>query len=195
MTQPQINWYLISNAISFYKNLGYKYIEVPWHVSNKANLITAPKNKNILRTVYGGLDYIYGYPIGSAEQGFLHLLLEGNLPKGRYVTCSPCFRNEEPNDGFHFNQFMKVELFVYNDEIIEEFHKMINNAECLFTHYVDCELMIMSNDEEGFTTAIDIVTVNSNIELGSYGIGSYENYKWVYGTGLAEPRLSQAKNI
>jgi len=48
-------------------------------------------------------------------------------------------------------------------------------------------------DGEGFTTAIDIVTVNSNIELGSYGIGSYENYKWVYGTGLAEPRLSQAK--
>lgn len=37
--------------------------------------------------------------------------------------------------------------------------------------------------------------VRANLELGSYGIGSYKDYKWVYGTGLAEPRLSQAKNL
>jgi hypothetical protein len=29
------------------------------------------------------------------------------------------------------------------------------------------------------------------IELGSYGIRKYNNHKWIYATGVAEPRLSQ----
>lgn len=34
----------------------------------------------------------------------------------------------------------------------------------------------------------------NNIEVGSYGIRQYKNLFWVYGTGLAEPRFSQAIN-
>jgi hypothetical protein len=35
--------------------------------------------------------------------------------------------------------------------------------------------------------------INFNgIEVGSYGIREFEGFKWVYGTGAAEPRLSQA---
>lgn len=32
----------------------------------------------------------------------------------------------------------------------------------------------------------------SGIEVGSYGFREYKNNKWIYGTGLAEPRFSQA---
>ena len=48
--------------------------------------------------------------IGSAEQSFYQMLLDGALAPGKYVTCSPCFRNETEADWLHQKQFMKVEL-------------------------------------------------------------------------------------
>jgi len=33
------------------------------------------------------------------------------------------------------------------------------------------------------------------IEIGSYGIRSCEYLKWIYGTGIAEPRLTMINNI
>jgi hypothetical protein len=44
----------------------------------------------------------------------------------------------------------------------------------------------------------DLVTQSDQIEIGSYGMRSVVinnvTYKWSYGTGLAEPRFSQALN-
>jgi hypothetical protein len=33
----------------------------------------------------------------------------------------------------------------------------------------------------------------NDIEIGSYGMREYENFKWIYGTGMAEPRFSKAR--
>jgi hypothetical protein len=34
----------------------------------------------------------------------------------------------------------------------------------------------------------------NGVELGSYGVRHFENIDWIYGTGLAEPRLSTVMN-
>lgn len=182
----RINWHILSQALSFYKDLGYRYIEVPWMVSEEATKITAPKNKPLLTTMEK--DLVWGFPVGSAEQGFLQLMLDGKLPKGRYVSCSPCFRNQEKDDEYHFPQFMKVELFNNYDASYEALEKMLDNAMEFLSFYVDVNIKVMSDENEP-ATAIDLIA--NGIELGSYGIGKYKEYEWVYGTGVAEPRLSQ----
>ena len=37
----------------------------------------------------------------------------------------------------------------------------------------------------------DIVDLKNGIELGSYGIRQFKDYKWIFATGLAEPRFSK----
>ena len=50
--------------------------------------------------------------IASGEQGFLYLGLKEYLAPGKYVTLTPCFRNES-YDLTHSKNFMKVELIHY----------------------------------------------------------------------------------
>jgi hypothetical protein len=53
-----------------------------------------------------------------------------------------------------------------------------------------------------FKTKLDIITTKEGFdievgghELGSYGIRKHEYLKWVYGTGCAEPRMSNLIKI
>lgn len=189
-SRPEINWEYISTAISFYKNQGYQYIEVPYYVNKDYSDITCPKfefdkfilsNNNIL--------------IGSAEQAFLELALMNNLEKNKlYVSLSPCFRNEPVLDNIHYESFMKIELFYFNNnekEIRNVFKKFQIDAYNLFYIFLkrndlENKLKIWSIDKNN----IDIEF--NNIEIGSYNIKKIntQNFNWVCGTGLAEPRFS-----
>ncbi len=52
--------------------------------------------------------------MGSAEQGFVQLMLDGKLPLGSHMAAGPCFRDDEVDD-LHQKTFFKVELIIVTD--------------------------------------------------------------------------------
>ena len=115
-------------------------------------------------------------------------MLEGKLQYGKYVAASPCFRDEVKCDEIHFPYFFKVELISINSKSPEwDMDQCIDHAQDFFTANCNDKIEIVKT-KDGFDLNLN------NIEIGSYGIRSYEGFQWVYGTGLAEPRFSQAKN-
>ena len=67
---------------------------------------------------------------------------------------------------------------------------MISDAFLTLSRFlgIDDVLGTISTDE-----GYDIVL--NGIEVGSYGIRQHENLRWIYGTGIAEPRFSTALKI
>jgi phenylalanyl-tRNA synthetase alpha subunit len=122
-----------------------------------------------------------GYLVASGEQGFIELMIRENLV-GKYFTITPCFR-EEKYDELHLPYFMKLEL-IDTEVDNKKLPAMINDAKRFFDNYLETKVI---PTKDGY----DIVSAKSNIELGSYGIRAYKEFLWVYGTGVAEPRLSQ----
>lgn len=169
-----INWQRLAYAEHHYGALGYARTDVPWIVSRQAYRETAPGDHLYMQT-------IGGYLVGSAEQSFIQLLKEGvNVGKAQAIT--PCFRWEEEYDDLHYPYFMKLELFSpcfakYDLTL------MIGDAITLFRRYCD---PVVTQTDIGF----DLVDRRTGIELGSYGVRTASEHRFTYGTGLAEPRLS-----
>ncbi len=184
----KIDYSKISHAIEFYVSEGFEYLEVPWIVSEKANTITAPKGVKLF-------DNFLGCNVASGEQSFLELIMQNKLVPGKYVCCTPCFRDEKILDNLHFNWFEKVELIDFlgygnfsKDKFENNVHDVLKTAESFFKKYLDIEII---DTFEGK----DILSKKSQIELGSYGLRNYDNFSWIYGTGVAEPRLSQVLGL
>lgn len=174
-----INYGLLTEAIDFYESLGFTYIEVPWATSQEAQDLTRPPD--------GSLFPLEGkYLVASAEQSLLQLALEGGLKQGAYVTCTPCFRGDRL-DETHHRYFMKVELMVYQPEVPEAaLEKVLAAARDFFSGYVRTKTVRLSDGSYDLESS-------RGIELGSYGIRNHESVgTWVYGTGVAEPRLTYA---
>ena len=174
-----IDYQLIGKAVTYYKNLGYKFIDVPWYVSMKAIESTLPPG---LKT----FSFEDKYLVGSAEQSFVQLMLDGEISSGKYVAVSPCFR-DEIEDELHKKSFMKVELISIDRDPMS----VIDLYQDAFSFFKDNmavgSSIKMVNTEDGFDICIN------GIEVGSYGRRQYENFYWSYGTGLAEPRFSNIK--
>lgn len=179
-----INYKNIALAIDFYKNRGYTYMEVPWLVSEAAIKITLPKNNHSLSTGYGEL-------IGSAEQSFIDLMIAGELLPGKYVAATPCFR-DDIIDGLHSRHFFKVELIKYwnaSDETQQAYlneQNVINDALNFYKTLTEKEKLNIKNVDCGFDIELN------NIEIGSYGYRTLNDFSWIYGTGYADPRFSIA---
>lgn len=170
-----IDYFNIYNAEEFYKSRGYKIIEVPWIVSDKAYSSTKPPGSRDFVTLGGNL-------VASGEQSFVQLMLENKLQPRKYQCTTPCFRDEQ-YDELHLPYFVKVELISYSPEDPEsELQRMIRRAQVFFDYAVS---EVIETD-----IGYDIVDYKTKIELGSYGIREFEGFKWVYGTGCAEPRFS-----
>lgn len=185
MGLANINWPKLVEALRFYEiRCGYIQVTVPWLVSREALALTVPDNVSpFMVTKDKG-------PLGSGEQGFLELMLRGWLPKGQYVTLTPCFRNELVVDNLHRESFAKVELINTEEVSLLALQDMIDQARSFFGRFLPVEILKVGDNE------FDIVSVNEKRELGSYGIrGSYETGPWIYGTGCAEPRLSQVLSM
>lgn len=181
----------ICKAMNFYKALGFEEIQVPWIVPRDVTKSTCPDDAFIMPTVGGDL-------VGSGEQGFVDLARRGLLPNGRLVTNTPCFRNEADEDYFHQKYFMKVELFSQAPDLHNELEVMSKMALDLFQtlkgKYTDRHQVIYNSfkrieTEEGYDIVMPVD--GFEVEVGSYGIRSFEDIWWVYGTGLAEPRYSR----
>lgn len=175
MDKAVIDYRKIADAVDYYVDLGYKYIEVPWIVSKSTANITKPEWCRNFETFLGTL-------VASGEQSFLEIRTHLH---GKYVCVTPCFRDENPVTELHRNYFMKVELIHVEPDNWESMLQMREDATCFFRRYsYNIKYSIQAPNE------MDIEI--NGIEVGSYGFREYNGFKWVYGTGCAEPRLSQA---
>ncbi len=174
---PTINYTRISEALCFYTAHGFTYKETPWIVSFDAYSATRPPARPDFYT-------LGGYLVASGEQGFIEELLSGKCLT-KHVTVTPCFREEEYLDEIHYRYFMKVEL-IDTDASAQNLHKMISLATHFFSKEQRVEVIQTDTNGEMF----DIVDSATGIELGSYGIRTVKDIRFIYGTGLAEPRYS-----
>ncbi len=191
---PKIDYLLLGEALSEYKDRGYKYVEVPWMVPKKDIRATLPApipfieavlhlddDDDMAQTHYRSL----GGLVGSAEQGFLSM----NLPAGAYCGITPCFRHEPETNLFYQTGFIKLELFVNTREA--GWTRVMSDAEEVMSILLGDSARIVSvKTPEGADLTL------GGIEIGSYGVRSTpEHGEWVYGTGLALPRFSVAEAI
>jgi len=174
-----LDFSIIGEAQEYYADLGYEDVPVPWVISRAAMDSTLPADKVPYET-FGG------YLVGSAEQSFIELLLSGEK-LGRVQATTPCFR-DEAHDGLHSPYFMKTELFDSTLPMNEEsVLSVLEDARIFFENYIPVEL------ERQGPTAWDLVHAETGIEVGSYGIREVAGHSWIYGTGVALPRLKQAQ--
>jgi len=179
-----INWTRIAEAIEFYKQHGFEYIEVPWTVQPSTAMITLD-DPDYLDLITSNNECL----VGSAEQGFLQLAREDRLPHVNYVACTPCFRVRDAQKNTprtHQPYFMKVELFSRCDN---EHQALLASKEILNRAW-----KFMERKPESIETDDGFDLVLNGVEVGSYGFKQYPGIGyWAYGTGLAEPRYSYVK--
>lgn len=127
---------------------------------------------------------------------------------GDYCAITPCFRNESKLDDLHQSYFMKLELISWVPEdgkFVEQeiaLHRMISTVQKFFDQE-GLETEVIRNEELANgdplcveKNAFDIVSLHGTVEVGSYGIRQHpEVGRWIYGTGLAEPRFSYALGV
>lgn len=192
---PAIDWSLMGRALETYQKYGYTYIEAPWLVCTEATLSTLPPCGAVpceltVQNPRHGYTERQGDLVGSAEQGLVHLLLDGNLEPGRWVAAGPCFRYEAAVDHLHHPYFFKIELMrlltvdqqrYAPDHLADVLHDAM---DAISTLTKKAPTMVATAD--GFDLEIN------GIEVGSYGIRTFRGWKWVYGTGMAFPRINQA---
>lgn len=177
-----INYQIIYDAVEHYKRLGYNYIEVPWLVSKESLDVTRPPEARYFSTFKGEL-------VASGEQSFIEI--RKDLCPGRKYQCvTPCFRDEKC-DELHKPWFIKCELILplwKGDDADKAVDVVLKEAYSLFKRYASYEgSPVMVKTDIGF----DINMLG--IEVGSYGYREHDGFRWVYGTGVAEPRLSYVR--
>lgn len=176
-----IDYLLLHKSTVFYESIGFQRIETPWTVTKEVSAITKPIGSKEFEII--GKDKVL---VASAEQGFLYLYLKGFLPKGRFQSISPCFR-DEAFDKTHTKYFMKNELINTIKTTDSELNHMIDNCKIFFETNLEANVDIVKT-EVGYDIEY------KGVEIGSYGIRECEYLRWIYGTGLAEPRFSSLKN-
>lgn len=175
-----ISYQHIAHALTFYQARGYYYIEVPWAVKKQSLEITKPPNVGFYETALGCL-------VASGEQSLLDIR-KSLVENTKYVCATPCFRDEPHVSEVNRNYFFKVELMVaYAKHPEYSLMEMVETAESFFRQYV-----LRNNDRRRVPTEEGIDLYIGDMEIGSYGIRQHKDFKWVYGTGCAEPRFSQA---
>jgi hypothetical protein len=173
-----IDYGVLASAFHFYSAFQYRRVEVPWLVSTEACFATLDYANAASAMYVANRDE---YLVGSAEQGFLDI----DLASGRYMAASPCFRAGEI-DKLHQEYFMKLELHRTDDVSDHALVDLIGHArrfhEIHFHHGVD----VVATDQ-GWDIEYQ------GIELGSYGRRQHGDRTWLYGTGVALPRLTIAR--
>lgn len=186
-----ISWRLVSDAVRHYTGFGYRYVEVPWIVRKEPVLATLPEGRQAFETVGGVL-------VGSAEQSFIQMMQDGELPPGRYAAASPCFRDED--DPTHQTTFFKVELIHVldgpprADQVVDpHVERMSNLVNSMAVHARWFFRSVAVGWDFRMVRTLEGLDIELNgLELGSYGYRSFQGHHWIYGTGVAEPRLSMA---
>ncbi len=176
-----VDWRLIGMAMGFYEGHGFKRVDMPWQVGRETAMVTCPDASRM----FAFEDKVL---VGSAEQAFMEAQFLSALEPGRYVTCTPCFRNEPIVDEFHQKQFMKVELYSNEKDQDSLYVDFAHLARHFLYHHGYTEAQLVET-AEGFDLEV------GGIEVGSYSSRVHKGHAWTCGTGLAEPRFSTAKAL
>jgi hypothetical protein len=179
-----IDYKKLSDSIVYYENYGFKRIDAPWWVSTNISNITKP---NFLENFY--LPKNNKCLVASGEQSFICLIVNGRLPPGAYQTITPCFR-DEISDPLHRRYFMKNELIDIADTSEERLNKIIDICFGFYSNYINYSDLKIVKTESPKASICNFDIEYNGVELGSYGIRKHLNLRWIYATGLAEPRLS-----
>ena len=133
-----INIRRIGQAIEYYEELGYEYIDTPWLVDHINITKTIPEGKTPLwvNNIDDKLNNIF--LVGSAEQGFLKIY-DTLKPNHAYISSSPCFRHEDKYDSLHQKYFYKVEMFVKEPNI--SLANVYSDALLFFQEYFERDML------------------------------------------------------
>jgi hypothetical protein len=186
----------INHSTKYYQlKGGYKYIHTPWTVREEISNITKPEDRRNFIVKGSAL-------VASGEQSFMQLMYDGEIEPGKYCTVTPCFRDEDNETEFHKTYFMKTELIYWEkyDPVSVEQNERFDRVRCdmidicksFYSLYlpVEEETLDINLTTTNHYNLSDIISVEGRYELGSYGIRIHNGFIWVYGTGCAEPRLS-----
>jgi hypothetical protein len=174
-----IDFSYLAQAQAFYEAAGFTPIAVPWVIDQAYIAETKPADVEFYATLGGVL-------VASAEQSFIQMLDAGWSGVGAFQATTPCFRDED-HDGLHAPYFMKTELFENGNVSEARLHEVIETALSFFNTAHPGLARVEPIGDGTF----DIVGVKHGTELGSYGIRTRKNFTWIYGTGVALPRLNQ----
>ena len=183
--KQSINASVLAEAQKYYSEHGYIDTPTPWLVGEDAYWATLPPEHE----AFLWQSPLGQYHVGSAEQGFIQMMLDGETLPERAQSTTPCFRGEPTYDSLHFPFFYKLELYA-GDTSTKTLEEMIACARGLFR-----TLKIPTRVVETGEHSYDIETALSHIELGSYGIRTFRGHEWTYGTGIALPRAAQARSV
>jgi hypothetical protein len=193
----------LADAVDFYVDRGYVYVpEAPWHVGMDAYYVTKPEGRctdiHYFENRHGAVSFPSKgqdnrYLVASGEQSFIQMLLDGSDLK-KHVCVTPCFRADR-HDAWHQPWFMKAELINAQDTDEGHLVAMVHDAAAFFEQFFSIRVVKTARSDLG-EPAYDIIEKGTRAELGSYGIRDRlirgKSYRWIYGTGCAEPRLSTA---
>ncbi len=187
-----IDWKILAEAKSFYQsyNYNYNYIDVPWKCNKESYQLTCPYDSSLPEFEFNSTKN--GYLVASGEQSFIEMMFNNTIKPGMYQTITPCFREEKEYSDQTRPWFMKLELchILYDSQSLDKellLKLMINMVINFFENYIS-DLALIPTD-------IGFDLVSSGIELGSYGYRQAGKYEYLYGTGVAEPRFSIAREI
>lgn len=188
-----INYRRVAKAIKKYQKMRYTYVDTPWLVSEEAMRATLPSDREGFELRTTNLNA--GKLVGSAEQGFIQLMLDDNIRPGCYVSAGPCFRDEPVVDKLHSYTFFKVELIQIQGQALFD-SKLTNSDARVMANDVDTVLYEMYGPGASVIKTADGWDIEvEGVEVGSFGVREYKNHRWVYGTGLALPRTSLAYRV
>lgn len=179
MATAKTDWGLLAKALDWYSAHGFRRLELPWHARKETVDITCPRSEMVF-PLKG-----FGVLVGSAEQAFMEAQFEGRLPKGRWLSLTPCFRAEPVLDDLHLPYFMKVELYS-NENLQEGLDLEFARTAATFMRLHGAPNVGVVKTDEGWDLEI------GGIEVGSYSTREHAGHCWTCGTGLAEPRFSTA---
>lgn len=182
---------LLIKCISSMEYNGYGLIDVPYYVTKEVSEHTKPDWSDDL---HHSEKLVY---VGSGEQSFLSMIKTKQITYGRYMCLTPCYRNEPELDLLHLKVFLKLELIDYIepysdiDYVRKSLDNMIKEVLHFYKHYLTeyhIEVYKVLNDQ------YDILL--NGVEIGSYGIRkTLGDEFYVYGTGVALPRLNTAISL
>lgn len=196
-----MNYASISEALRFYQDRGYVYMDdAPWHVGREAYYMTKPPGAvDVALEAFRGdspndVPFDRPYMVASGEQSFIQMMLDGQ-PIKRAICVTPCFRWEPRVDMLHRRYFMKAELINAHDVDAGHLTHMVHDA-CSFFESMGLAVRVIQTNPSPTEPSFDIVEKGTRYELGSYGIRERfpadqerQMLRWIYGTGVAEPRL------
>jgi hypothetical protein len=182
MDADSINWQRLMTALNYYNAETYRTIDLDWTMDVKTSSITKPIDRKDFFINDRAL-------VASGEQSFIEMMITNQLKQGLYSGITPCFRDEFELDYLHSNYFMKVELIDTLNPNKKGLDSMIDCALKFYSQYLEVRVLEIGDE------LYDIIDVKNSIELGSYGTRQYKDLKWVFGTGLAEPRLSKVLKL